>query len=459
MIPSATDPELEALLDYLKLSRGCDLTGYKRSTLMRRFRYRMQNLNIDSYKVYLQYLRIHSQEYVALLDTVLINVTSFFRDRDAWDYLATDIIPNIIASKQPNEPVRVWSAGCATGQEIYSLLILLAEALGIESCLDRVQCYATDVDEPDLQQARRGIYNELDIIDVPLPLVKKYFQETAQGYIFHPKLRRTVVFSHHDLAKDAPISRIDLLMCRNVLIYFNPEAQAAILIRFHFALKSSGFLFLGKSETLTNHRQILIPFNLKQRVYVKELDLELDDHLSIGPRLYKQQASNPPTLQSHFWQAAFEANPVAQVAVNASGFLVSANESANRLFNLTLHDWRRPFRELEPGKLLGSYATLASFYRNRYAVALKAVQWNTETSTRYFDVTIAPVFKTEKELLGITITFLEITDYKRLLEKLEFTQSELERTAKTLQVTESALNIAYIEQNAMLQDMQFLEDG
>lgn len=116
MHSSQANPELEALLDYLKHNRGCDLTGYKRSTLMRRFEHRMHCINIDNYPSYLQYLQFHSQEYLALLNDVLINVTNFFRDRDAWDYLAAETIPKIIANKQPNEPIRVWSAGCSTGQ-------------------------------------------------------------------------------------------------------------------------------------------------------------------------------------------------------------------------------------------------------------------------------------------------------------------------------------------------------
>ena len=114
-----TEDEFEALLNYLKHSRGCDLTGYKHSTLMRRFAVRMQEIKIDNYRDYLQYLQSHPQECTALLDTVLINVTSFFRDRDAWDYLADQILPKIIASKEPQEPIRVWSAACASGEEVY----------------------------------------------------------------------------------------------------------------------------------------------------------------------------------------------------------------------------------------------------------------------------------------------------------------------------------------------------
>jgi len=270
-LPKA-DQGFEALLDYLKHNRGCDLTGYKRSTLVRRFAHRMQSINIVSYQDYLQYLQSHSEEWMALLDTVLINVTSFFRDRDAWGYLANDIIPKIIDNKKPDEPIRVWSAGCASGQEVYSLLILFAEALGIESCLQQVQCYATDVDEAAIKQARRATYSSQEVTGIPPDLLEKYFEQTEQGYVFSQQLRSQIVFGHHNLAEDAPMSKIDLLTCRNALIYFNPETQAQILVRFHFALKDNGFLFLGNSETLVTRRRIFTPVSLKHRIYGKGLN-------------------------------------------------------------------------------------------------------------------------------------------------------------------------------------------
>ncbi len=277
--------DFEALLNYLKHNQKCDLTGYKRSTLMRRFQHRMQNINnIDSYSSYLEYFQTHPEEYIALLDDVLINVTDFFRDLDAWEYLATEIVPKIITGKQPNEPIRAWSAGCSTGQEVYSLLILLAEALGVESCLQRVRCFATDADKAALRQARQGTYSELEVNSIPAPLREKYFEQTEKGYVFHSALRQRVVFAHHNLLQDAPMSKQDLLLCRNVMIYFNLKAQASILARFHFALKDTGFLFLGKAESVIDRRQIFTPISLKHRIYVKGSKLELKDYLLINPR-------------------------------------------------------------------------------------------------------------------------------------------------------------------------------
>ncbi len=414
MNPSETNPEFEALLDYLKRDRGCDLTGYKRTTLMRRFGHRMRSINIDSYSSYLQYLQSHSEEYQTLLDDVLINVTSFFRDSDAWSYLASEIIPQIIANKQPDEPIRVWSAGCAAGQEIYSLLMLLAETLGIESCQKRVQCYATDADEIALKQARLGIYSDRDIIDIPADWVEKYFVSTEQGYIFEPKLRRTIVFGKHDLGKDAPMSKIDLLICRNVLIYFNSETQASILVRFHFALKNTGFLFLGKSEMLVNRRQIFTPVHTKHRVYAKGLNLELEDHLSIYPKSDKKQPTFLLPIQSYFWQTAFDTSPVAQFAVDLNGRLIATNKQANLLFGLTLNDWNRPFQDLLPGKLITSHTLTKKIYHSRRQITLKNIEWSTSNSTKYFDVASAPVFNSQKYLLGSILTFVDKIEGKQM---------------------------------------------
>jgi two-component system, chemotaxis family, CheB/CheR fusion protein len=431
--------EFEALLNYIKHNQGYDLTPYKRSILTQRFQRRMQILNIDSYQCYLQQLQHYPKECLALLNDVLINVTSFFRDRNDWNYIASEVIPRIIINKDSNEPIRVWSAGCAAGQEIYSLLILLAEALGVEFCLQRVQCYATDADEAALQRARRGIYSHLEVKDIPADLLNKYFQQTKQGYVFHPELRRTIVFGHHDLVKDAPMSKIDLLLCRNVLIYFNPEAQVSILTRFHFALQKAGFIFLGRAERMQHDRQIFIPVSLKHRVYTKGLALNLADHLSITSQPYQKQSADPVAAQNYFYRTTFETSSVAQLAVGSKGYLISANEQANHLFGLTPGDRDRSFGELVPGKLLGSYAAIAMFNSHSRSVTLNNVKWITSPSPKHFDIAIAPVLNDNKELLGITVSFFDVSDYGQLVTKLENTNAELERVSAILQVTRTEL--------------------
>lgn len=219
------DVDFENLLQYLRTNRGFDFTGYKRSTLMRRVTKQMQYLNIENFANYQDYLEVHPDEFKTLFNTILINVTAFFRDPLAWEYLAKEIIPNIIKNKQKNEQVRIWSAGCASGEEAYTLAIILAEILGIEDFRHRVKIYATDIDEEALNQARQASYSVKNIHAVPLELRDKYFDLVNKNYVFHQDLRRAVIFGRHDLLQDTPISRLDLLVCRNTLMYFNSETQ------------------------------------------------------------------------------------------------------------------------------------------------------------------------------------------------------------------------------------------
>ena len=154
------DLGLEALLEYLRRIRGFDFAGYKRGSLERRIAKRIQTLNVEDFKDYIDYLEVHPEEFAQLFDTVLINVTNFFRDTETWDYLAQEIIPRILANKKTHDPIRIWSAGCASGEEAYTVAMLLAEAMGIDPFRQRAKIYATDADEEALAQARRGGYGQ-----------------------------------------------------------------------------------------------------------------------------------------------------------------------------------------------------------------------------------------------------------------------------------------------------------
>ena len=266
--PPEPDEELESLLAAIKATRGVDLTGYKRSTLRRRVLRRMGLVGMDGdFTRYRECLRERPQELNALLDSVFINVTTFFRDREAWDYLATHVLPDL-AVRRAGSPIRIWSAGCASGQEPFSIAMLLAEQLGLDEYARRVKIYGTDWDEAALQQARRARYpRELD--DVPEELRRKYFQFDDGEAVLNGAIRRSVIFGQHDLLSDAPISRVDLLLCRNTMMYFNGDAQAEIIERLHFALANDGVLFLGRAEMLLSHGESFAPIDLKHRVFGK----------------------------------------------------------------------------------------------------------------------------------------------------------------------------------------------
>ena len=261
--------ELGELLRYLHESRGLDLSGYKRVGLLRRLTKRMRTVGVEGFGAYQSYIETHPTEYTGLLDTLLINVTAFFRDDLPWEYLRNEIVPLLLEQKGPTDAIRVWCAGCATGEEAYSLAIVLAEALGIEQFQERVKLYATDLDNEALAKARLGAYGERDLAEVPAPIVEKYFDHRDQTFYFRKDLRRCVIFGRNDLVQDAPISRVDLLACRNTLMYFDGPTQAKILARFHFALNEGGFLFLGRAETMLTHATMFTPMDLRRRVFTK----------------------------------------------------------------------------------------------------------------------------------------------------------------------------------------------
>ena len=175
------DEAFEALLRYLRDTRGFDFTGYKRTSLMRRVRHRMERAGYQTFEEYLDVLQASADEFVALFNTILINVTDFFRDPEAWDFMRDEVIPMILAERGPGDPIRVWSAGCASGQEAYSLAMLLAEVLGPEAFRQRVKIYATDVDDDALAAARGASYDPKEVESIPQDLLARYFEKVTRA--------------------------------------------------------------------------------------------------------------------------------------------------------------------------------------------------------------------------------------------------------------------------------------
>lgn len=261
------DPGFVPLLDHLTRYRGIDFSGYKQPSLIRRLASRMRVAGVGDCVDYLAYLDEHPLEYTTLFDSILINVTGFFRDEVAWGYIRETLLPKLLAIKSADEPVRVWSAGCASGEEVYTLAMLFAEAVGMEAFCHRVKIYATDVDEEALSQARQGAYNDEDLESIPATLRTRYFETAGSRHVFRPDLRRAIVFGRQDVLRDAPISRVDLLVCRNTLMYFDSEAQGRILARFRMALVEAGYLFLGKAELIPAYTHVFHPVNLKHHIF------------------------------------------------------------------------------------------------------------------------------------------------------------------------------------------------
>ena len=248
---------------------GRDFSDYKTGTLMRRIQRRMHVLQTDEVEAYIEQLRKQPHEAEMLFRELLISVTRFFRDREAFEVLEAKVIPELLADASSAEAIRVWVAGCATGEEAYSVAILLKEALLRSECHRPVQVFATDVDDRAIVVARAGLYPGSIASDMSPERLERNFLKEDGSYRVIKDIREICLFSVHDLVKDPPFSRIDLVCCRNLLIYFKPQLQQRVITTFHYALRPGRHLFLGPSEGVASQAYLFTPLDKRHRLYIR----------------------------------------------------------------------------------------------------------------------------------------------------------------------------------------------
>jgi two-component system CheB/CheR fusion protein len=262
------DRSLQTLLDDVREHSGIDFSHYKLPTIERRLQRRFYATGQTNVRDYLHYLHRHPEEYNHLVSTFLIKVTEFFRDDDLFTALRQQVLPDLITRARENgNELRIWSAGCATGEEAYSLAILVAEALGDELERYNVQIFATDLDEEAVAFARRGIYPRASVASLPAELLNRHFVKLDGTYQVTKLLRRQIIFGQHDLGHRPPFPHMDLAVCRNVLIYFTAELQRRALQLFAFALRNGGYLALGKAETIKPVESAFTPAHRVLKLY------------------------------------------------------------------------------------------------------------------------------------------------------------------------------------------------
>jgi two-component system, chemotaxis family, CheB/CheR fusion protein len=447
------DPSFEGLLLFLRERRGFDFTGYKRPSLVRRVRRRMADVGIESMSEYQDFLEVHPEEFTPLFNTVLINVTSFFRDRPSWEHLRDELLPQVVEAAGPN--IRVWSAGCASGQEAYSLAILLAEALGPDEFRERVKIYATDVDEEALAQARQAVFTDREMAGLTPAQIEEYFSPEGARFAFRKDLRRSVIFGRNDLVQDAPISHVDLLLCRNTLMYFNAETQSRILGRLHFALNPDGLLFLGKAEMLLSHSQLFAPVDLTRRVFRKR-----DARPAADRRPAALPARGPLGAEegdlSRLRRAAMLAGPAAQLTLDADGRLAMVNRHAERVLGVDARDVGRPIQDLEISyRPVELRAAIGEARTSREPVWLRGVERRRPgQEPDVFDVQVLPLYREDESLLGTTIVFEDISRYTRLQRELEYSNRQLETAYEELQSTNEELETTNEELQSTVEELE-----
>lgn len=268
--PRTEEHAFEQILASLRQQCGVDFSRYKRATIDRRIRRRMGLRNIDSLRRYADYLRMHAAETQVLFNDILIHVTGFFRDASVFPALGKKVFPRLLKGRHPDAPLRIWVPGCSSGEEVYSIAIALTEFLEERKLPCAMQLFGTDINLAALDRARAGFYSGSIAADVSPERLRRFFTKSDGGYRINKSIRELCVFARQNLVADPPFPNLDLISCRNVLIYLGPELQRRVFPVFHYALQPQGFLLLGAAETTGMHDERFALVDKRARIYARK---------------------------------------------------------------------------------------------------------------------------------------------------------------------------------------------
>jgi two-component system CheB/CheR fusion protein len=462
----------QRILSQLRAHTGHDFTRYKLSTITRRIRRRMQIRQVDELPEYLQILRLNQEEVQALFKDLLITVTNFFRDRDAFEYLEHHIVPRLFQGKTSDDQVRVWIIGCATGEEAYSLAILLLEyANRLEQPPD-IQLFASDIGDDALMRAREGLYPEAIAADVSPERLERFFLKEPGGYRVRKEVRDRILFAPHNILKDPPFSRLDLISCRNLLIYLKRDAQRQIFELFHYALRPEGYLFLGPAESVEGS-ELFREINKRHSLYQRT---STEGHLPTLPLVQARRFTGmdtaegrreaPPSAVIH--RQLLESYVAPSILVNADHNIVHISAEAGRYLhqppgeptNNILRRVLLPFR-VELTTLL--YTAV----RQQQAARSKPIPVNVEGHSLPVSLVVYPA--TEPELHGYLLVVFEeeegsgaadghlkgISDSDSTLHEMS---EELEQAKRQLQSTIEEFETSKEEMKAANEELQSINE-
>jgi len=476
------EDRLRNILEQVSLQASIDFRRYKTSTILRRISRRMvvtHNANMGDYA---EYLKMYPEEVGELVNAFLINVTQFFRDIEAFAYLNSEILPRLIAQARGRDHVlRFWTAGCATGEEPYSLAMLLTNLLGAEMSQWSIKIFATDLDDAAIHFARRGTYTETLLKGVPNEYRDRFFERVEQGYRISKTLRQMVIFGQQDLSRSAPFPRIDLVLCRNVLIYFTPELQDTVLNQFAYSLYPNGYLFLGKAETvrpvqafyeLVNkqwkvYRCIGSALPLGYRQHFADVDIPRVEILHMKSKIRAINKVDADNIQSdplleishirHFNEVSLRFLNVGIVVIDRAYHIVTANGAARRLLGLReigidqdfLHAVRGvPYHQVR--------IAIDTVFRERSPINLTEVELESVVAEngRYLNLSLA-LMQIDAGLPDLTlISVTDVTQQVQIRHQLETIQTEQRKLMNELGTANkhlSDMNKELMETNEGLQ--------
>jgi len=477
-----TQSALEKIVLLLRERTGNDFSLYKRNTLYRRIERRMGLHQIDTIASYVRYLRENPQELDLLFKELLIGVTSFFRDPAVWDCLLGKVMPDLLARYPAGKALRAWVPACSTGEEAYSLAISFREALDKIKPKGRfsLQIFATDLDQDAINRARQAVYPANIAADVPAQRLTRFFVEDEKGYRVSEAIREMVVFAPQNIIMGPPFTRLDILSCRNLLIYLGPELQKKLIPLFHYALSPNGILLLGTSETVGNFTQLFAPIDAKLRIYRRDdhpLSLsEVDFPTKYFPTTPSAADEIPVTrtpfnLQALADQVLLQNFSPAAVLVNAEGDILYINgrtgkylEPAAGKANWNIHAMAREGLQFE---LAGA---LKKALRQAGPVTVKGLQVGTNGGTQTVDLTVQAIDKPESLRGRVMVLFSDVATapadlpltrqaatkaaQKKQIEALRQAHEDLQSTREEMQTSQEELKSANEELQSTNEELQ-----
>ena len=502
VLAAKTQSVIEKICVLLRSQTGHDFSQYKRSTVYRRIERRMGLHQIDGIAGYLRYMQENPQETTLLFKELLIGVTNFFRDAEAWDHLQKKAIPALLAERPAGGVLRAWVPGCSTGEEAYSLAMVFREVLAEARAEARptqsfsLQIFATDLDKDSIERARQGSFPTNIASDVSADRLGRFFVKEEQGYRVRQEIRESVVFATQNIIMDPPFTKLDILRCRNLLIYLEPELQTKLLPLFQYSLKPGGILFLGSAETLGSVADLFAPKGGKTRIYRRldtasqSMPVEFPAALHVRPRTEDApagRAASPPTLQTQAAQLLLDRYSPAAVLPNAQGDILYISgrtgkylEPAAGKANWNIHAMAREGLRNELG---GAFQKALRSRRNAGQIRVRLKDGGV---VHIVDVTIEPLHEPETMRGMVMIVFADVAsspterpsgkraripaveakleqellqareDIRATREEMQTSQEELKSANEELQSTNEELTTSKEEMQSLNEELQTL---
>jgi two-component system, chemotaxis family, CheB/CheR fusion protein len=417
---SADEHALLEVFGELRSRTGQDFANYKRATVLRRIERRLAVRGLSTLQQYARCMRTHPDEADALLRELLISVTNFFRDRHVFERLEQLVIPKLLHNRSTEDHVRVWIPGCATGEEAYSIAMLLADATANLPYMPNVQIFATDLDEAAIARARAGFYSEADTADVPPDRLRRYFVKEQNGFRIRRELRELVLFAHHNLIKDPPFSHLDFVSCRNLLIYLNVSAQQRVIGVLHFALKPGGYLLLGTAESVDAAGALFATFDkdahiFQSRIAARTVTMPTPRMLPASLVRPPAPATAAPPVEGHtpvlpmdLHQSLLEAYAPPSLIIDEQHSILHLSPRAGRYLQFAAGEASlNVLQVVRPELRIDLRTALLQAAQKRTTVAARRLSVQTSERAETIDVIVHPVLRDDDSGQGLFLVLFE----------------------------------------------------